>query len=106
MDKAHVESAGISPSFPGAQPEAVQVMQDLFGIDISQHATRNIIDLEVDRFDWIIVLDPYVYEAVKTKYRWASNLLHMWDIDDPFGKNVEDYKKCARLIQHYIQKSL
>lgn len=105
-DKAHIESAGISPSFTGAQPEAVRVMQDLFGIDISSHRTRDVIDLEMDRFDWIIALDPYVYEALKSKYRWAHDLLHLWDIDDPYGKTVEDYKKCARLVQHYVQKCL
>ena len=104
-DNAHVESAGISPAFPGAQPEAIKVMHDLFGIDISRHHTRNVVDLEVDRFDWIITLDPYVYESMKSKYRWADDLLHLWDIDDPFGNSVEEYKKCARLIQHYIQKS-
>ena len=105
-DRAHIESAGISPSFAAAQPEAVRVMQDLFGIDISQHRTRDVIDLEMDKFDWVIALDPYVYEALKSKYRWAHDLLHLWDIDDPFGKNTDDYKKCARLIHHYIQKYL
>ncbi len=101
-----VQSAGVSPAFEGAQPEAVAVMKEFFGVDISQHRTRNIFDLSLEEFDWIIALDAYVYETLKARYPEADDRLVLWDIDDPFGRPLAAYRQSARLIEYCVQKFL
>jgi protein-tyrosine-phosphatase len=101
-----VESAGIASGFSRAQPEAVQVMKDLFDVDISCHQARNLVDMEADKFDWIIVLDRFVFENLKKWWPWSGSILHLWDIEDPFGRDTQAYRNSARNIQRYFEKYL
>jgi protein-tyrosine-phosphatase len=101
-----VQSAGLSPAFESAQPEAVAVMQEYFDVDISQHKTRLVFDLFLEEFDWIIALDTYVYDALRARYPDAEDRLVLWDIDDPFGRPAAAYLQSARLIAYCVQKFL
>ncbi len=101
-----VESAGLSPAFAGAQPEAVSVMQVSFDVDISQHRTRSVFDLSPEGFDWIIALDAYVHDSLRARYPESYDRLVLWDIDDPFGRPTEAYLQSARLIEYCVQKFL
>jgi len=67
-EKVVIESAGMVSAFEGAQDEAIAVMQEFYEVDISSHRTRNIIDLDIVRFDWIIPLDSYVFEFLKINF--------------------------------------
>jgi len=104
--KERIESAGLVPFFEGAVPEAIQVLQDSFNSDISLHRTRNIENVKPDDFDHIVVLDIYVHEALKARYPALSNKLIIWNIQDPFGKDVESFRKTAKKIYGMIQKHL
>jgi len=101
-----IESAGIAPGFEGAQEDAIIVLREEYGIEISGHKTRNINDLELDRYDWIITLDAYVHEFVKLRFRAARERMVLWEIQDPFGSPVEVYKKTAQSILRHITKFL
>ncbi len=101
-----VESAGVDPGFPGAQPEAVQVMLNFYDVDISRHQTRGLHEIEADKYDWIIVLDRHVYENLKSRWAWSGSILHLWDVDDPFGRDIQAYRDSARIIEKYIKKYL
>jgi len=103
---ARVESAGISIGFEGAQPEAVEVLRTLYDVDISEHRTRNILDLELDIYDWIITLDPYVHDFLGSRLRWAGDLLVLWPIEDPFRQSREMYELCAQTIANHIRRYL
>ncbi len=101
-----VESAGISLSFDGAQPEAVAVMQKEFGLDIANHRTRSVFDISLDPYHWIIVLDAYVYKTLKRRFEQHSSRMRLWDIDDPFGRPPKAYERSALLIEYCIRKFL
>lgn len=105
-NKERIESAGLSPVFEGAVPEATQVLQDIYDADISQHRTRSLADVQINTFDLIIVLDLYVFETLKNRFPSLSNKLILWDIQDPFGKDIDDYRKTARKIHDMIQRHL
>lgn len=105
-DKERIESAGLSPVFKGAVPEAIQVLQDTYDTDISQHQTRSLADVQINAFDLIIVLDLYVFETLKNRFPSLSNKLILWDIQDPFGKDIHDYRKTARKLYDLIQRQL
>jgi protein-tyrosine-phosphatase len=101
-----IRSAGIAPAFEGAQPEAVSVMQEIYGVDISHHQTCDIQDFEREHFHWWIVLDAYVYETLKSRRPDLNSRLVLWDIDDPFGRPRSAYEKSARLIEYCLNKYL
>ena len=101
-----VESAGVAPGFPGAQPEAVQVMMETYKVDISGHKTRGLNEIEPDKYNWIIVLDRYVYENLKTRWPESHPIIRLWEVEDPFGRDIQAYRNSARSIQAYLKKYL
>ncbi len=101
-----IESAGLSPVFNGAAPEAIKVLQEEYDTDISQHKTKNLAEVQIITFNRIIVLDLYVFETLKNRFPSLSNKLILWDIQDPFGKDIDSYRKTAEKIHHLIQKHL
>jgi protein-tyrosine-phosphatase len=105
-DRCKVESAGLSPLFQGAAPEATEVMKDLFGVDVSSHQTRSVDSFQLDLFDYIIVLDKVVHQSLRYQYPVLSQDLILWEIEDPFGQEREAYVKTAEKIRDYIQKHL
>lgn len=99
-----IESAGISNLFETAQPEAVDVMQERYGVDISGHITREVNQELLRRFDGIIVLDAYVLKVLKTRYPQCIDRTYLWEIDDPYGRPRRAYEKTARSIAHAIDR--
>jgi len=98
------ESAGISSAFEGAQPEAVEVMKDLYGVDISSHNTQEVTDELLRRFEGAIVLDTYVHGVLETQFPQWAECLYLWDIDDPYGRPRKAYEQTAKLIEYCIDK--
>jgi protein-tyrosine-phosphatase len=105
-EKIRVESAGLAPAFEGPQPEAVAVMEDLFGVDISDYLTQDVFALSLEDYPWIIALDAHVYETLKARFPELGERLLRWDIDDPFGRPRRAYEQSARLIEYCINKFL
>jgi len=104
VKKVVIESAGMVSVFEGAQDEAIAVMQEFYKADISSHRTRNVIDLDINWFDWIIPLDSYVFEFLKINYSQLRDRMVLWEIEDPFTQGLEMYKKCAKSIQEHIDQ--
>jgi len=102
-DRVHIESAGLTPVFDGATPQAINVLLEMYGIDISSHRTKNITDVPLDEFDQIIVLDVYVYETLLRRYSILSYKFVLWDIEDPFGKDLDAFKKTAASLHSKIK---
>jgi protein-tyrosine phosphatase len=105
-NRVRIESAGLTPVFAGAAPEAIDVLLDIYGIDISPHRTKNITDVPLDEFDQIIVLDVYVYELLLKRYSKLSDRFVLWDTEDPFGKDFDAFKKTAASLYSRIEKKL
>lgn len=102
-DAAHVESAGIAAYGSTATPEAIKVMQSEFVIDISAHRPQDVANLSLNDFDYIIAMDPYVDQYLREHYKIVPIKLISWDIEDPYLKGIDAYKKCASQIQTHIQ---
>jgi protein-tyrosine phosphatase len=105
-EKVVIESAGIVSVFEGAQDEAIAVMKEFYEVDIFSHRTRNVIDLDINRFDWILPLDSYVFEFLKLNFSQLRDRMVLWEIMDPFGRGLEMFKKCAKSIQEHIDQYL
>ena len=103
-NKVKIESAGLAPFFESATREAVEVLKNLYGINISNHSPRSVFDLDLDRFDLIIALDSIVWSNLHTSYPYLSDKILLWEIEDPFGKDMKVYEKSAEKIQDHIKK--
>jgi len=105
-EKANVESAGISPFFDIAQERAVEVMKELFDVDISSHEPRRIQDVSLKKFDFVIAMDKLVHLGLRKNPEIAAEKLILWEISDPFGLDLEAYRNCAEKIHRCLQDFL
>jgi len=104
--KAYVDSAGIAAWGSNASEEAIEVMKNEFGIDISGHKPKDITYLSLNNFDYIVTIDSYIDTIIRKGYQIKSNKIVSWNINDPYGKSIDDYKKCAITLQTYIKNLL
>lgn len=104
-EKVRIESAGLAPVFDGATSEAIDILHEMYGVDISSHRTRNIEDVPLDEFDQIIVLDAHVYNTLLRRYPTLSGKFVLWDVEDPFGRDHGAFRKTATHIQSLIKKA-
>lgn len=100
---ANVKSAGIAAWGSSASEDAIRVMKDEFGIDMSDHKPKDIKSLSLNSFDYIVTMDSYIDTIIRRGYQIKSNKIVSWNIDDPYGKSIEDYRKCASILQNHIQ---
>jgi len=97
------DSAGIDTSFGrAANPNAINVMQNEYGIDISNHKTKDIETINLDKFDIIVAMGQYVFDELTSRYELKHKILYKWNIDDPFGPDYQRYKNCAINIEIMI----
>lgn len=101
-----IESAGLAPVLDGATNESVKILREKYGIDISHHITRSVSNIQISLFDHIIVLDAYVHEALKKRYPSLADRLILWDIEDPYGQDLEAFQNTAETLKDLIQKQL
>lgn len=98
-----VESAGIHPLFEGAADEAVRLLKNEYGVDISSHRPRHINSLEIADFDIIIVLDSAVRDFLKKLLLVPSADLHLWHTEDPYSFGYEVYAQTAARLKILIE---
>lgn len=104
--KVKIGSAGLAPFSKSAAREAVEILKELYGIDISEHRPRAVTYIDFDRVDLIIGLDSSVYSYFLYAYPHLSEKLLHWEIEDPYGKDSNAFKETAEKIQEHIKKYL
>jgi protein-tyrosine-phosphatase len=104
-NQADVESAGTHATGSGATVEAIDVMRSKFAIDISSHRSRNVKDIPVDDFDYIIPMDDAVADDLRSDYpSIGARLLGPWNVRDPFGRGTAAYERAAREIEKHVKE--
>ena len=79
-------------------PLAIEVMKEI-GIDISQQESK-----EVDSWDWAdryIVMGCDAEESCPAPY---VQKLENWDLDNPKGKPINEYRRVRDLIEEKVRK--
>jgi len=103
---AEVESAGTHAHLrdpPAAN--AVKTMRDKFGVDISSHRSRNVDQVHVEEFDYIVPMADLIREDLKVRFPNLGNrLLPSWGIDDPYGGDLWTYEVTADRIQKHMEE--
>jgi len=107
---AHVESVGIAAWGSNASEEAIKVMKELFDINISEHKPKDIKNISLNDFDYIVTMDSYIDTYIKKYIRnyhhIELNKIISWNIIDPYGGSIDDYKKCVNIIKNQINDLL
>jgi protein-tyrosine-phosphatase len=100
------ESAGTGAmNGRGAARNAIEIMRCRFGIDLSRHRSRNVSNVPMDDFDYIVPMDGDVADDLRTAYpQISSRIMESWKIDDPFGGGLEAYERSADEIQKRVEK--
>ena len=89
------ESAGSSPAERVA-PHAVEVMKEI-GIDISAARTKGFRDVTAGGYDYMVAMGctvtcPFIPGTKEIR----------WDIPDPYGKGIKDYRQVRELIRSEV----
>lgn len=90
---AVVESAGTYPGFAVAQ-NAVALARELTNIDLSSHEPRDVHTVSLGSFDLVVALDATVADDVSNILPDGVRLV-TWDVSDPYGGDLEAYRRSA-----------
>jgi protein-tyrosine-phosphatase len=97
---------GLSPILDSAADEAILVMQEFYDVDISGHIPKSVVEMPLREYDLIVVLDGYVYNTIKKLATDLADRLVLWNIQDPFGSELDVYRRVAETIWSKIQEEL
>ena len=75
--RVHAESAGITETGCPATAEAIAVLRERFGIDLTAHRSRHFTEVALAQFDVLIALDPIVYTPLREQCKPRQNILYI-----------------------------
>lgn len=103
-DTWRIDSAGTG-AYTGrsASPAAVEVMKE-YGLDISDHLTKNIHDLNPDEYDVIIALSTLVRDEILRDFPQVAPKVKLWEIPDPISGGIDAFRRCAGLIKDKLKE--
>jgi len=96
---------------PGSKvsPNSVDAMKE-YNIDISNHVPKGITQSEIQNADLILTMTSSHCDALKSAFSSYSSKIFslgsyvgMGDIPDPYGADIDEYKKCAAKIKDMIE---
>ena len=101
--RVHAESAGVTETGRPAASDAITVMQERFGIDLSTHRSRHIDDVTLDQFDVLVALDPIVYAPLREQCPVPPPEILLWPVHDPYREGLNAYRQCLTQLQTAIE---
>ena len=101
-DSISVQSAGVE-TVGGmvASQEAVKVMLEM-GYDVSDHRSQSLKSLNLNNFDIIIAMSPSIADELRKVCSIDAYKLKVWNVPDPYGKGIEDYRLCAKSLEELL----
>jgi protein-tyrosine-phosphatase len=109
-----VDSAGTwGPDGIPATENAIQAMR-LRGLDLGNHRSRKINAGLLSSYDLILTMEGSHQEAIQVEfpdqaekvYRLSEMVGEKWDVKDPVGKPLEDYRTTADLLDGTLHTGL
>ncbi len=111
-DEWRVESAGIwALDGEQATPKTRQVMQEL-GLDIQDHVSRSVSAGLIHCFDLILTMEQGQKEALRAEFPEYAGRVYLltemvgmkFDVPDPIGGSLADFRETAGEIDMLIEK--
>jgi len=108
LDGFDVDSAAYdSPTYPGASPNAIAAVRELFGQDLlASHKAKKLTPQIANNADLILVMTSRMKNGLPTKKTWTlmEYAGSSGDVGDPFGGNLVAYLKCAKDISAALDR--
>jgi protein-tyrosine-phosphatase len=105
-DAAISQSAGLDAADGmHATREAIQVMRER-GLDISDHQSRGIAELDLATFDMIVALTPAIAEELQRLPGVDEARVKVMSVKDPYGRGLEEYRRRAVEIESALRALL
>ncbi|MCX7615074.1 MAG: low molecular weight protein arginine phosphatase [Clostridiales bacterium] len=104
--KWQAESCGVSAcENQPASKNAILVMNE-YGVDLTGHRSRQADEKILEQADFIICVSKRHLELIASVYPAFKDKLKVLgeDIPDPYGGNLEIYRKTAEVIQKSIEQ--
>jgi len=107
-----VDSAGTwATESIGATDLAIEAMQEQ-GLSLVEHRSRKVTQEMMLAYDLILVMVSHHKEALKVEFPDQAHKVFLmsemigdsYDIDDPIGKPMEDYRNTAEMIERIIKE--
>lgn len=90
-------SAGTDPGIaPHAQP-AIETLRDI-GIKVHHHEPKDVRKFQLHEFDLVIAVDTETARVIRQLYPDVGDRLRKWAINDPFGGDPSEYRRCAERL--------
>jgi protein-tyrosine-phosphatase len=94
-----VESAGLTPQQQEDASNAIETLREMFRIDALGHMPRDVRALNLDSYTLIIAMHKSVARELSTL---TKREITVWKIDDPWGDDLLQYRRCARQIMEHV----
>lgn len=111
---SHVAESAGTMTYDGlpATDEAIKVLKDRYGIDISNHKSRSIKKEHIKDADLVLTMTASQREFILKRHpEFADKVFTLnefadksGDIEDPFGRGLDVYKKTAEEIYASIMR--
>jgi protein-tyrosine-phosphatase len=101
--RVHAESAGVTETGRPASPDAIAVLQERFGIDLTMHRSRHLTEVTLAEFDVLIALDPIVYAPLREQCPVPPPEILLWPVQDPYREGLDAYHRCLAELQATIE---
>ena len=86
-----------------ASLESIEVMK-AYGIDLSYHRSKAFSGYMADEYDLFVVMSSSHYQVL-SQFVPTEKLLILGDgIPDPYGMDIDEYKRCARKIEEAVDE--
>jgi len=110
-DKIRVLSAGTLALFGNEPSENAKEVMGEIGIDISEHRSRQLSRWLLRQVDLVLVMARHHRSSVKRLLPQAEEKVFLLsefagegsgDVDDPYGKSIDEYRRCRDQIERYL----
>ena len=107
-------SAGLLVPTPERSPETARIAAKKYHVDLDDHLSKDIRDIDVDAFDMIIVMEAAQCKEIMTLLPQTAGRVFLlplitdradnmtgyakYNIEDPYGKTVDDFERCYERI--------
>jgi len=94
-----VFSAGLRPQRPEDAQNAIDTLRSDFEIDVSGHVPRDVRTLDLISFTHVVAMGKDIARQLR---KLTDREITVWEIDDPFGNDPLEYRRCALAIKRQV----
>lgn len=103
-DTVQISSAGVDVREQQATQDGVDVLKDLYGIDLSGHVPSDAGGHSLTDCDLVIAMTSGIADQLLERYQVPVDKLVVWSVTDPYRRGRAAYEQCARQLSTLIER--